>query len=98
MPRVPMVDAVWAKQAYDLLAQAGRPAASALRRAGIDRARIETPGGRIPFSRHAALLEAAAEELADDLFGLRFGLTREPRDAGLIAYVALNSATYAEPC
>jgi AraC-like DNA-binding protein len=79
-----------------MLARAGRPAADILRQAGIERARIESPAGRIAFSRHAALLEVAAEELADDLFGMRFGLTRDLRDAGLIAYVALNSATFAE--
>jgi hypothetical protein len=96
MLKVPMVDAVWAKQVHDMLARAGRPAADILRQAGIERARIESPAGRIAFSRHAALLEVAAEELADDLFGMRFGLTRDLRDAGLIAYVALNSATFAE--
>ena len=96
MLRVPMVDVVWAKQAHDLLAQAGRPTTDALRQAGIERAKIETPGGRIPYAQHAALLEAAAADLADDLLGLRFGLTRDLRDAGLIAYVALNSANFAD--
>ena len=96
MRRVPMVDAVWAKQCHDLLVRAGRPAARILSQVGIDRARIETPGGRIPFARHAALLEAAAEDLADDLLGLRFGITRDVRDTGLIGYVVLNSSTYAD--
>jgi AraC-like DNA-binding protein len=96
MLKVPMVDAVWAKQLHDLLAEAGRPTARILRQAGIEPARIETPGGRIPFVRHAELLEAAAAEFADDLLGLRFGITRNLRDAGLIAYVTLNSATYAD--
>ena len=66
--------------------RAGRPAARILSQVGIDRARIETPGRRIPFARHAALLEAAAEDLADDLLGLRFGITRDVRDTGLIGY------------
>ena len=48
------------------------------------------------FSCHAALFEAASAELADDLFGLRFGLSRDLRDAGLVAYVILHSATYAD--
>ena len=96
MLQVPMVDAVWARQIHDLLAEAGRPAARILRQARIDPARIGRPGARIPFSCQAALLEAAAEELADDLFGLRFGVSRDLRDAGLVAYVSLYSATYAD--
>jgi Arabinose-binding domain of AraC transcription regulator, N-term len=98
MLKVPMVDAVWAKRVQDLPAQAGRPAAGILHQAGIERARIETSGGRILFARHAALLEAAAVELADDLFGLHFGLTRDPRDAGLIAYVTSTPRPMLTPC
>ena len=96
MLKVPMVDAVWARQINDLLAQAGRTAASILRQAGSDRAGTERPGARIPSACYAALLEVSAEKLADDLFGLRFSVSRDLRDAGLLAYVVLHSATYGD--
>jgi AraC-like DNA-binding protein len=64
-----------------------------LREVGLDPETVRTPKARIPFAKHVALFEAAAEHLGDPHFGLHFGSSVDPLDAGLIGYVAANSAT-----
>ncbi|MEM7171119.1 MAG: AraC family transcriptional regulator [Pseudomonadota bacterium] len=85
------INAVWARQVVELLEARGRPSAIILREVGLDRRRVFEPNGRIPFSKHAALMESAAHHLADPHFGFRFGSNLDPRDAGAVAYLAANS-------
>jgi AraC-like DNA-binding protein len=87
------VDATWARQIADLLDARGKPAASILRDLGLDRTALERPGTRIPFVTHAALFEAAAEHLQDPGFGLHFGSSVDPLDAGALAFLVANSPT-----
>ena len=87
------VDATWARQIADLLDARGKPAAAILRDLGLDRAALSEPGTRIPFVTHVALLEATAEHLEDPDFGLHFGSSVDPLDAGAVAFLAANSPT-----
>ncbi|MGI9416120.1 MAG: AraC family transcriptional regulator [Hyphomicrobiales bacterium] len=78
-----------------------------LRRQGLDVERITKAAGLemraldeqdtwIPFSKHAQLLEIAAQETIDRFFGLRAASRVDPRDLGAIGYVGLSSRTLAD--
>ncbi len=96
MPAVRKVTATWARQVADLLTDRGQPADLILREVGLARAQIAAPDARIAFAKHVALIEAAAEHLNDPCFGLHFGASLDPLDAGAIAYLAANSPTLGE--
>jgi AraC-like DNA-binding protein len=87
------VDATWARQIADLLDARGKSAAMILGDVGLDRTAVRQPESRIPFVKHVALLEAAAEHLEDPDFGLHFGSSVDPLDAGALAFMAANSPT-----
>jgi AraC-like DNA-binding protein len=70
---------------------AGKPCDGIIHRFGLQRTRLLDPRGRLPFGKHVALLERAAEELDDELFGMRCGAGTQLREFGLYAYIALNS-------
>ena len=93
MPVVRKVTAVWARQIADLLERRGRPVDPILRDVGLSRVEIAAPEARIAFAKHAALIAAAAEHLGDPCFGLHFGASLDPLDAGAIGYLAANSPT-----
>ena len=82
---------MWVRQLAGELEQAGHPVAGLLARAGIRPRDIAAETGRIPFARHAAFFDIAAEATGNGCLGLRFGQSRDTRDAGLIGYVGLNS-------
>ncbi|MHA1530347.1 MAG: AraC family transcriptional regulator [Alphaproteobacteria bacterium] len=71
----------------------GHPVKRLLAQAGLDQRSLNADGARIPFDKHAAFFELAAEVTRDNCLGLHFGQTRETRDAGLIGYVGLSSPT-----
>lgn len=87
----PLHGAVWARQLAEDLAHRGVAAGPLLARAGLGRAALADAGARVPFDRMAGFFEAAAEATGDACLGLRFGLTRDARDAGLIGYVGLSA-------
>lgn len=89
----PKHDAVWVRQLAAELRDQGHPAKRMLAALGIDHRGIEVDGARIPFALHAAFFEAAAQRTGDPCCGLRFGQTRDVRDAGLLGYVGLSSPT-----
>ena len=62
---------------------------------GLDRAAVADPHGFIPSIDFARLLEEAARATGDPCFGLHFGERYHPKDAGVLAYVVLNSPTMA---
>ena len=93
MPSVRKVNAAWAGQIAQLLEARGRRSKLILKEVGLDPKRVEKPDARIPFAKHVALLEAAATQLNDPCFGLHFGSSVDPLDAGLIGYVGASSAT-----
>jgi hypothetical protein len=58
---------------------------------GLDRERLTGPDAHIPFDAHVMLLENAARALREPCFGFRLGSEIELTEAGLVAYVTLNS-------
>ena len=87
----PLHGAVWVRQLAEDLSRRGVPPGPLLARAGLGRAALAAEGARAPVDRVAAFFELAAEVTGDACLGLRFGLTRDARDAGLIGYVGLSS-------
>ena len=86
-------DAVWVRQLAAELKQRGHPAKRLLAQVGLDERSLNADGARIPFAKHAAFFELAAEVTRDGCLGLHFGQTRDTRDAGLLGYVGLSSPT-----
>ena len=91
MPTVRRVDATWARQIAALLEARGRPSNLILREVGLDPKKVQEPDARIPYAKHVALFEAAAEHLNDPCFGLHFASRVDILDAGTIGYVVANS-------
>jgi AraC-like DNA-binding protein len=89
----PLHDAVWARQLAEQLKTSGQPVKRLLAEVGIEPRSLNAEGARLPFDRIATFFELAADAMGDDCLGLRFGQTRESRDAGLIGYVGLSSPT-----
>lgn len=90
---MPAHDAVWVRQLAAWLERQGYPVERLFRQVGLKTRDIEADGSRVPFGKHAAFFEAAAQMTGDGCLGLHFGQTRDTRDAGLIGYVGLSSAT-----
>ncbi len=84
-------DAVWVRQLAAELKLRGHPVKRLLAQVGLDERSLNADGARIPFAKHAAFFELAAEVTEDGCLGLHFGQTRNTRDAGLIGYVGLGS-------
>ncbi|MGF1641438.1 MAG: AraC family transcriptional regulator ligand-binding domain-containing protein [Rhodospirillales bacterium] len=93
MAVVPTVDARWAALTVARLQRARLAAGGTLRDAGLRQAQLRDRDARIPFHKHAALLELAAEHLADPVLGLRLGITVAPAQAGLFGFVMTTAAT-----
>lgn len=89
----PAHDAVWVRQLAAELVSRGYPAKQLLAQIGLDERDLGEDGARIPFAKHAAFFELAAETVGDPCLGLNFGKTRETRDAGLLGYVGISSPT-----
>jgi AraC-like DNA-binding protein len=86
-----LVDAVWARRVVAELDRAGLPASALLGAVGLDREQLTGPDAHIPFNAHVMLLENAARALREPCFGFRLGSEIELTEAGLVAYVTLNS-------
>jgi len=94
--RQPTAIAAWALRVIERLEGAGVAAGPLLRELGIERHRLTRRGARVPQASLLALVERAAERLGDPFFALRLGYERDPRDAGVLAFLGLNAATLAE--
>jgi len=77
-----------------IVAAGGRPEAI-LRSVGLDRSSLADPHGFIPCAAFTRLLEDAAGSTGDSCFGLHFGEHFSPKNVGPLAYVTLNSPTFA---
>ena len=77
-----------ARQAIAVLRKRNVPIAPLLTRAGILEGEIDNPQGRISALAQGKLLEYAAEALGDNEFGLHLAEQANPREAGLLFYVA----------
>ncbi len=85
------VDAVWARRVVAELDRAGLAAADLLSAVGLRREQLTAPDALIPFHAHVMLFENAAQALREPCFGFRLGSAVELTEAGLLAYVILNS-------
>jgi AraC-like DNA-binding protein len=77
-----------ARQAIAVLRKRNVPIAPLLTRAGISEGDIDNRQGRISALAQGKLLESAAEALGDNEFGLHLAEQANPREAGLLFYVA----------
>ena len=77
-----------ARQAIAVLRKRNVPATPLLMRAGISEGDIDNGQGRISALAQGKLLEYAAEALGDSEFGLHLAEQANPREAGLLFYVA----------
>ena len=91
MASVRRISAVWARQIADRLEARGRQSSMILREVGLDPKQVRQEDARIPYAKHAALVEAAANHLGDPNFGLHFGSSADLLDVGALVYVAVNS-------
>ncbi|HSA83038.1 MAG TPA: AraC family transcriptional regulator ligand-binding domain-containing protein [Geminicoccaceae bacterium] len=86
-----LVDAVWARHVVAELDRARLPVAELLSAVGLRREQLSEPDAHIPFNAHVGLFENAATALREPCFGFRLGSAVELTEAGLLAYVTLNS-------
>ena len=77
-----------ARQAIAVLRKRNVPIAPLLTRAGISEGDIDNRQGRISALAQGKLLKSAAEALGDNEFGLHLAEQANPREAGLLFYVA----------
>jgi len=77
----------------DDAARAGADRAALLRDLGLDASLLENPDARLPLSTVAAIARAVVSSSPVPGFGLRAGAARKTRDAGLVGYAILHSAT-----
>ena len=87
------IDARWACLMVEGLKEQRIPVDPVLKMAGLSRRQVSDPDARIPYRKHAALLLLSAAATGDDCFGLHLTTTIDPKQAGLLGYVFLNSAT-----
>jgi AraC-like DNA-binding protein len=85
-----------AKQALAFLRQRDVALAPLLRRAGLSEGDLEKRPPRISAIAQGKLLEYAAEALDDSAFGLHLAQQSNPREAGLLFYVASAAKTVDE--
>ena len=77
-----------ARQAIAVLRKHSVPIAPLLKRAGISEDDIDKRQARISALAQGKLLEYAAEALGDNEFGLHLAEHANPREVGLLFYVA----------
>ncbi len=91
-----LVDAVWARRVVAELDRAGLPTSELLSAAGLRLEQLTGPDALIPFKAHVMLFESAARALREPCFGFRLGSAVGLTEAGLVAYVTLNSQDLGE--
>src|SRR5579871_778464 len=73
------------------LESCGKDVASVLIRAGLAPEAVQDPAVRLEARAQAKLLELAAQELGDDLFGFHLAHDFDVREVGLVYYVMASS-------
>ena len=93
---LPTVTGFAARCAAAALRKHNIPVEPLLRRAGISRQAFDSRQHRISAAAQGAFLECAAEALDDGAFGLHLAEAANPREAGLLFYVASASKNLSE--
>ena len=88
-----MIEARWATYIANDVRRAGHALDGLLREAGLSRADIASPDGRISYAAFMRLIERAALLLAEPAYGLKLGASHDVRDNGLLGFIAANSPT-----
>jgi hypothetical protein len=85
-----------ARQAIAALRKQDIPTASLLRRVGLSEHDFDNRQHRISAAAQGKLLEYAAEAMDDSALGLHLAQQSNPREAGLLFYVASAAKTIGE--
>jgi AraC-like DNA-binding protein len=91
--RTPLISLTAATGLLEAIEAAGANPEQITRSVGLTPAAVSKPDGFIPCAQFARLLDEAAHATGDDCFGLHFGERFNPKDAGPVAYVMINSPT-----
>jgi AraC-like DNA-binding protein len=82
---------IWARLVVQDLEKRGMDAPGGLRKAGLSALAIADEEGWIPFTKHSALLDYAADQTGDGCYGARFATKIDIRDGGALGYIGLAS-------
>ena len=93
MASVPKIHARTAGYIVDDLRRRRLAADKLLQEVGLEKAGLADPENRLPQSPVFQLMERAASLTGDASYGLRLGASVDPRDRGLLGFIALNSPT-----
>src|SRR5215475_14529362 len=87
-PVLPTVTGVAARRLVALLQERKVALTPLLRRAGLTMQDFADRNDRISATAQSKLLEFASQELGDDALGFHLAAQTDPREAGLLFYVA----------
>jgi AraC-like DNA-binding protein len=93
MPEVPTIDARLARFVVDDLRRRRTPVDGLLKEVGLQKTDLARPEGRLPHAPVIRLIERAASLVGDPNYGLHLAASLDPRDHGLLGFLALNSPT-----
>jgi AraC-like DNA-binding protein len=83
----------WARLVVQDLEKRGIDAAGGLRDAGLNALALADEEGWIPFTKHSAFLDFAADQTDDSCYGARLATKIDIRDGGAMGYIGLASRT-----
>jgi AraC-like DNA-binding protein len=93
---IPSATGVITRLACTKLREHGKDVASVLVRAGLVPEAVEDPAVRLEARAQVKVLELAAQELGDDLFGFHLAHDFDAREIGLVYYVMASSEQLAD--
>ena len=91
MAKVPKIHARMACFIADDLRRRRLSVDGLLKEVGLQKADLSSPENRLPQTPVLHLIERAASLTGDASYGLRLGAAGDPRDRGLLGFIALNS-------
>src|SRR5262249_14346232 len=93
MAKVPEIHVRSAGFIVDDLRRRGLSVDKLLKEVGLQKADLSNPDNRLPQTPVFHLMERAASLTGDVSYGLRLGASLNPRDRGLLGFIAANSPT-----
>ena len=88
----PTTAAIWVKGIAEMLAAEGLDVRALLAEAGIERAELEAPAGRLPSERISQLWELAAERSGNPAIGLAQHRIARPASFDVVGYTMMSCA------